>query len=407
MIGWHSLLLDAQLIVMITGSVIYLHRVTMPRPPVGRFTAGDITIMSVMLVLLPAAYLRLPPVAVAAVFGVVLCTAAQTALAPLTGGRVAFGIAALAVAAEITAKLTGHDHVMLIVNDAFIIVAVIGVVNLWTQTGMSAAHVTGLAAVLTCYDIGATWIGALTQQFLAKVATEPFLPMLAVIGGQNPGGLGLGDCLMLAMWPAVLIKAFGKRPALVGALFGLTVAVVIQFAFHDHWVGFYAVIPTMSIVGPLIILQYVLLRRRFGKERRTADWRAGKAHQGDDPSRAGLLVERALAACAGARDQAPGEYDEASGKYLAVAGGKIVAAADTAGAAWRAARLLGSDCVPVIVHGSLTGPAAAPARADAERREAVHEPGLLAADVHPAAESATADGDGRRRTSTAAVDTVT
>lgn len=386
MIGWHSLLLDAMLITMITASVIYLHRVTIPRPPVGRFTAGDITIMSVMLVVLPAAYLRLPAVAVAAVFGVVLCTAAQTALAPLTGGRVAFGIAALAVAAEIAAKLTGHDHVMLIVNDAFILVAVVGVVNLWAQTGMSAAQVTGLAVVLTCYDIAATWIGALTQQFLAKVATEPFLPMLAVIGGQNPGGLGLGDCLVLAMWPVVLVKAFGKRPALVGAVLGLAVAVVIQFAFKDHWVGFYAVIPTMAIVGPLIVLQYVVLRRRLGKERRTADWRAGGARAAHDPGHTGLLVEQALAACADAPDLAPGEY-------LAVAGGKIVAAAETPGAARRAARLLGGDCVPVIVHGSLTGPTAAPARGDGVRRAAAREPVLLAARVHPAAGPAATGGE--------------
>lgn len=357
MIGWRSLLLDATLIVMIAASVIYLRRVPMPRPPVGRFTAGDITIMSIMLIVLPAAYLRLPAVAVSAVFGVVLFTAAQTALAPLIGGRIALGIAALAIAAEIAAKLTGQAHDMLIVNDALIVVAVVGVVNLWAQTGMSAAQVTGLAVVLTVYDIGATWIGALTSDFLNKVATEPFLPLLAVVGGTHPGGFGLGDCLVLAVWPVVLVKAFGKRPAWIGAILGLAVAVIIEFAFKDHWVGFYAVIPTMAIVGPLIVLQYVVLRRRVGRERRTAEWRAGTGRPADDPGGLGLLVEQALAACADS-------HGETRGDYLAMAGGKIVATADTPGAARRAARLLGSDAVPVVVHGSLLGP---PATAQPER----------------------------------------
>jgi hypothetical protein len=350
MIGWRSLVLDATLIVMIAASVIYLRRVAMPRPPVGRFTGGDIAIMSVMLIVLPAAYLQLPAVAVSAVFGLVLFTAAQTALAPLAGGRAALGIAALAVAAEITAKLTGHAHVMLIVNDALIVVAVVGVVNLWAQTGMSAAHVTALAVVLTAYDIAATWLGALTSDFLNKVATEPFLPLLAVVGGTHPGGFGLGDCLVLAMWPVVLVKAYGRRPAWIGAIIGLTVAVIIEFAFKDHWVGFYAVIPTMAIVGPLIIVQYAVLRRRLGRERRTGDWRAGRA--ADAPGDVGPLVEQALAACAGAGGEAPGEY-------LAVAGGEIVAAASAPGAARRAARLLAGGPVPVVVHRSLTGPPAA------------------------------------------------
>jgi hypothetical protein len=347
MIGWRSGALDAGLILMITASVVYLRRVAMPRPPIGRFTSGDIAVMSIMLIVLPLAYLRLPAVAVSAVFGVVLFTAAQTALAPLVGSLGAAGLAALPIAAEIAAKLTGQAQVMLIVNDVLIVVAVVGIVNLWAQTGMSAAHVTGLAAVLTCYDIGATWLGTLTAQFLNKVLTEPFLPMLAVVKDGQIGGFGLGDCLVLVMWPLVLFRAFGKRPAWIGAIIGLTVAVLIEFAYKDHWVGSYAVIPTMAIVGPLIIVQYIVWRRRLGKEQRTAEWRAGTGRAA--PDHTGPLVQQALAARADTWGGAPGEY-------LAVAGGKIVAAAQTPGAARHAARLLGSDAVPVVVHGSLIGP---------------------------------------------------
>jgi hypothetical protein len=351
MIGWRSGTLDATLILMIIASVVYLRRVTMPRPPIGRFTSGDIAVMSIMLIVLPIAYLRLPAVAVSAVFGVVLFTAAQTALAPLVGSLAAAGLAALPVAAEVAAKLAGQPQIMLIVNDVLIAVAVVGVVNLWAQTGMSAAQVTGLAAVLTCYDIGATWLGTLTAQFLSKVITEPFLPMLEVVKGGQIGGFGLGDCLVLVMWPVVLFRAFGKQPAWIGAILGLAVAILIEFAYKDHWVGSYAVIPTMAVAGPLIILQYIVWRRRLGTEQRTAEWRAGTGRAA--PDHVGPLVAQALAARTGTRGGADGEY--ADGEYLAVAGGKVVAAADTPGAARHAARLLGSDAVPVVVHGSLIG----------------------------------------------------
>ncbi|HUZ39076.1 MAG TPA: hypothetical protein VMV17_22355 [Streptosporangiaceae bacterium] len=330
------------------ASAIYLRRVTVPRPPIGRFTSGDVAVMSVMLIVLPAAYVRLPAVAVTAVFGVVFLGAGQAMLAPLTGGRIAAITALGLAAAEIAAKLAGQDVIMLVVNDVFIAIVIIGVVNLWAQTGMTACQVAGIAAVLTVYDLTATWLTSLTQRFLAQVATAPFAPLLAVTGGRHPAGLGLGDCLVLSLWPLVLAKAYGRRAAWAGAVLGVLVMVLIELAFIYHWVSEYRIVPVLTILGPLIIIQYLVMRRWHGKERRTWQWREATVPIHNDTDDVGLLVAKALDVCASTQAGA-------AGTCLAVINGEIVASAPTPGAARRAARLCGSDAVPVIVRSPAAG----------------------------------------------------
>src|ERR1700761_4713108 len=186
-IGWRSQTLDVAMILMLLGSVGYLRRYAVARPPIGRFTGGDVAVMGVMLIVLPLAYARLPAVAVAAVFGTVFYFAAQGALTPIIGGRAATAVAAIPIAGEIAAKLAGETAAMLDINDALLVIAVIGVVNLWAQTGMRAANVAALAVVLTGYDIVTTWLGSLTSNFINRMLSEPFLPLLTGGDVHTPG----------------------------------------------------------------------------------------------------------------------------------------------------------------------------------------------------------------------------
>jgi hypothetical protein len=302
-IGWRSQTLDVAMILMVLASLGYMRRYTVARPPIGRFTGGDVAVMSVMLIVLPLTYARLPAAAVAAIFGIVFYFAAQGALAPVIGGRAATAVAAVPIAGEIAAKLAGDTAVMLDINDVLLVVAVVGVVNLWAQTGMRAANVAALAVVLTGYDIVTTWLGSFTSDFITKMLSEPFLPLLTVVDVQTPGGFGLGDCLVMTMWPLILLKAYGKRAAWAGGILCLLVAIGIEETFKNQWVAWAAVIPTMAILGPLIVAQYLILRLRIGKERSLAQWQAG-VPAGDDPDSAArahvrATVQAALAASAG------------------------------------------------------------------------------------------------------------
>ncbi|MFE4515216.1 hypothetical protein ACFRMQ_13635 [Kitasatospora sp. NPDC056783] len=257
----------------------YLARVRMPRPPVGVYTAGDVAVLCAGVVLAPLLYTALPGAAVCALFGLVCCLALQFTLAPLltaTGPRAvpwSWAIALTATAATTTAALTGHPGAARAGSDLTIAAAVIGVANLWTQSGLRSTHTAALAAALTVYDLTATTLTDTTTRFFAQVQDRPFAPMLALTGGPAPVAIGLGDLLLLVLHPLVAAKAHGRTAAVCAALTGLATTSAVSACFAAGWLttGF----PLLTALGPLIVAQHLYWRRRFGGERTTAQWRAG------------------------------------------------------------------------------------------------------------------------------------
>src|SRR5215203_3219612 len=59
----------------------------------------------------------------------------------------------------------------LFVNDAVLILAVVGVTNLWAQGGMKARDVTVLAGVLAIYDLVAMFLLPFRSDLSARLAT--------------------------------------------------------------------------------------------------------------------------------------------------------------------------------------------------------------------------------------------
>ncbi|MEV7603077.1 hypothetical protein AB0O91_37485 [Kitasatospora sp. NPDC089797] len=316
----------------------YLARVRMPRPPVGVYTGGDIAVLCVGVVAAPLLYTALPGAAVSAVFGLVLCLAVQFTLAPLlaaTGPRAArwsWAAALAGTAATALAALTGHPGGARAGSDLLIAVAVVGVANLWTQSGLRAAHAAALAGVLTGYDLVASTLTDTTTRFFEQVHDRPFAPMLALTGGPHPVAVGLGDLLLLVLFPLVAAKAYGRTAAWCAALTGLLVtsAVSACFALGLLSTGF----PLLTALGPLIVVQHLHWRRRSGGERSTAQWREGLPLPLPAPSGAGL--DAALAA--------PAPEGTPTGSWLALgADGRVLGTGPTPGRARRDARLRGAD----------------------------------------------------------------
>lgn len=299
----------------------YFAKVTMPRPPVGRFVWADICVMVVMLVAMPFAYMHMPIALVVTIFGVVLFTVSQLALSPMLGGRNAALAAALLCAADVAAYFAGWPTAVLVVNDLTMILLTVGVANLWAQTGMKAAHVAGLAAALTVYDALATGMSSLTADFVSRVEGLPFAPILATGYGPVSSLAGLGDCLMLAVWPLVAAKAYGKAAGWWAAvteaalLLGLTLAVL----FADL-----ELFPLLLPLGPLIVGQHLFWRRRD---------RARALRS--EPDRVELTA--ALA-----------DLPAAERSWVALHEGAVVATGTSPGTARRAARQAGVTAVPVV-----------------------------------------------------------
>ncbi|MEV8322366.1 hypothetical protein [Kitasatospora sp. NPDC056731] len=316
----------------------YLVRVRMPRPPVGVYTSGDIAVLCVGVVLAPLLYLKLPGVVVSALFGLVLCLAVQFTLAPVCSGRWAWGLAL--VAAGATAACSGHPAAVRACTDVMLAVAVVGVANLWTQSGMRSAHAAGLAAVLSCYDLVATTLTQVTANFVTQVQGRPFAPMLVLTGGSPPVAVGLGDLLLLVLFPLVAAKAFGRTAALLAAAVGVVVtsAVSALFALGALTAGF----PLLTVLGPLIVVQHVLWSRRLGGERTTARWRSGTDSPAPHPDR--LQPDPALTS---ALSLTP-PTGLAPGTWIAIADGQILGTGNSPGLARRAARQHGTDTLPIV-----------------------------------------------------------
>jgi hypothetical protein len=255
--------------VLVAG--VYFRRVRMARPPLGVVNRSDVLIMMAAIVLIPYVYLALPLWLVGVVLGVLTAGLLYVTLEPLAipGWRAWLGVLAL-VASDLAAWLHigPATRPFATVNNAVLTVAVIGVANVWAQSGMKARDAALLGGLLALYDAQFTWRLPVMNEVLARLAALPFAPQIIWPTGQGEVvGLGLGDLLMAAAFPLVMRKAFGQPAALVASGISLGVVAVL-FWLAD--LGMLAdAFPLMVVLGPLMVLQHLLWIRRSGTERTT------------------------------------------------------------------------------------------------------------------------------------------
>ncbi len=242
----------------VIGAWGYLARITMPRPPIGVITWGDVLAAMIGLVVMPFAYLHIPVAVVSTLFGLVAFALSQTALSPLLGGRRAVVASLLLCGGDIAAWRAAPHPLLPAVDGAVLILIVIGTTNLWTQAGMKPKHVAGLAAALTVYDTLATGLSSTTLDFLTKVSDLPFAPMLSVRGGHPPLGYGLGDCIMLALWPLVAARGYGRSAAVAAIAFDALVMCAVQLCQLAGLID--GPFPLQTVLGPVIIAQFAWWR---------------------------------------------------------------------------------------------------------------------------------------------------
>jgi hypothetical protein len=334
----------------VVAAVAYLRRVRVQRAPVGVYNARDIVVMSVVLVVLPPLYVHLPTVAVVAVMGFVAAFITNFTLTPLLGARPALVVAVAALAADVAlAQLhddRGHHLAYLALNDLLLLVMVVGVVNLYAQSGMRAREVTVFAAGLVVYDFLATVAFPVMVDFFTRVSALPVTPAFGWGRGGDAVAVGLGDVLVAVLWTVTAEKAFGRRAAVVAGVTGVAGILALFLAFWADWLN--RAVPAMVVLGPVIVVEYRwFLRRTGGRERSTARYLAEAdgtpdperpARPGAAPADLGAAIRLAEAAGTGG-----------AGRYVAVVDGRPVAEGPTAGSARRAAAAARPGSVPLLV----------------------------------------------------------
>lgn len=155
----------------------------------------------------------------------------------------------------------------LALNNALQILAVVGVSNLWAQSGMKARDATLLGAGLIVYDALFTSVLPLMGELFQQLDGLPFAPLVAWPAGREGQSLaiGLGDLLLATVFPLVIRKAYSRRAGRVAVLvtcgalatvLGLPALGLTQTVF-----------PVMVVLGPLMLAQYLYWRRQWGGER--------------------------------------------------------------------------------------------------------------------------------------------
>ena len=256
----------------------FFRRYRVPRPPVGVFDLGDVALLLGAVVLAPLLYLVLPRWAAAGLLGLGVLGALLAVLEPVLGAarapwgaRLAWPAALAVLAADVAAALRpGAPAAAPAVNNAVLVLAVVGVANLWAQSGLKARDAALLAGALALYDVVATAWLPLTDALLGRLAGLPFAPLVAWPGDPGGGlGVGLGDLLLATVCPLALRKAFGRRAGLTAAALAVaTIAALLALLDLGLVRG---TIPAMVALGPLTVAQYLLWRYR-GRERTTWEY---------------------------------------------------------------------------------------------------------------------------------------
>ena len=158
---------------------------------------------------------------------------------------------------------TTNSPAFLVINNGIMVLMVVGITNLWAQSGLKARDAALLAGALILYDTVATAILPLMGELFARMMQLPLGTQLAWPGDAGLAAIGLGDVLLAAVFPLVMRKAFGLRAGLVALISALTVLVGLSFLPIAN------LFPVMVVLGPVMLVQYGWWRRASGAERTT------------------------------------------------------------------------------------------------------------------------------------------
>jgi hypothetical protein len=251
---------------------LYYRRFAIIRPPVGVFNLGDIAVMIAAVILVPFLYLLLPLWLVAGILALGSLSLLYFTWEPVLRSTWAVWLVTILLAgADLAAALApGADPAWFFAaNNAVIVLTVVGVTNLWAQSGMKAREAAILGAALAIYDLVATSFLPLMTDLFTRLETLPFAPVLAWPVGAGGGwfSIGLGDLLMAAVFPLVMRKAFGRIAGLLALASGLGAIGLLVLGLVSGLLA--GAIPVMVVLGPLMVLQYACWRRLQGPERTT------------------------------------------------------------------------------------------------------------------------------------------
>jgi hypothetical protein len=247
----------------------YFRRYRINRPPIGVFNLWDIALMMGGILLVPYLYLALPIWVVAGLLGLTAMSVSYFCLEPVLSQR---RLVWLLVGTLAGANVAAHRYfgatsaAFFALNNVMQILIVVGITNLWAQSGLKARDAAILAGVLIAYDYLFTSLLPLMDNLFNHLEGLPFAPMIGwPLPNGRYGAIGLGDLLLAAVFPQVMRKAYGQGAGLAALGLALAaVAGVMLLLLSGLWQTSF---PVMIVLGPVTIAQYLYRRWQLGEER--------------------------------------------------------------------------------------------------------------------------------------------
>lgn len=259
----------------------YMRRYALARPPVGVFNGRDVVALYAFIIGLPLLYIIMPPWLLLGFLILTFCSALSIGLRPVLPRGYIWPLIGLLAGLDIWLMRTVAGTVRgwqieLAVNSLLVMCLAVAVANLYVQGGMKVKHVALFALSLGVYDY--VFLG-FTRELADSFFGHPLNPAMGMRYGLVSVDIGLGDLLVYALFTLTLLKAWGKKPMIIGlgviTLFGAIIpsSAVLLISTFDRGGG-NVVTPAQMFFGPAAILTYLWMRRRYGTERTIAEYYA-------------------------------------------------------------------------------------------------------------------------------------
>ena len=209
------------------GSVLYLRRVRLDRPAIGTFNTRDMVILFGFIVVLPVFYLALPGHVLTAFLVLTFASAMSLCLRPFLAPLPRRLLIAAVLGSEIVVTYTllgtelGLQLYWLLTNTA-VLLAAVGVSNLYVQGGLRLPQVGWFALALAAYDAFFSLVVPLTPALAETFEGRPLNASIGFAARGYNANIGLGDLLIYGLFAAAAYKGFGRRGA-VAALSAIAV----------------------------------------------------------------------------------------------------------------------------------------------------------------------------------------
>lgn len=274
------LIVYALFLLAILLSLAYFGRFRMPQPPLGVMNLWDVALTMIVIVIIPYLHLFIPGWANTVFLSLVTTSLLYFLFEPVIASRplrwlVTLTLVGLGIAA---AHLPPDGSIAYaVVNDALIILSVMAISNVWGQSGIKARDLVILSMAIAVYDIIFTGRLPVTADLFAQLGNLPFAPLIAWRSADQYAAIGLGDTLLASAFVLVAYKAWGRSAAAI-AFAGMALSFPLLLALPLlSSVFITAAFPAMVVIGPVQMLVYWFCRRRYGRERTMAEYRAARA----------------------------------------------------------------------------------------------------------------------------------